>query len=88
MRDNMATENPKSNFKTIRLFFGALLIAALGLGGYFVVNYQVERQYENGKFSYFKISPRGSRPESRRARNNLKRTCCPTYPADISHGHI
>jgi len=48
----------------IRLTFGVLLIALIGFGGYFVVNYEVETQYENGKFSCFKIIPRGSRQDA------------------------
>lgn len=47
-----------------RVIFGVLLIALIGCGGYFFVNYTVETQYENGKFSYIKIVPRGGRQES------------------------
>ncbi len=46
-----------------RLILGVLLIALIGFGGYFVVNYQVETYYENGKFSYLKITPRGGRQD-------------------------
>jgi deoxyribonuclease-1-like protein len=42
----------------IRLIFGIILIALIGFGGYFAVNYKFERQYENGKFSHIKITPR------------------------------
>jgi deoxyribonuclease-1-like protein len=43
----------------IRVILGVLLIGLIGFGGYFIVNYEFETQYENGKFSYLKITPRG-----------------------------
>jgi deoxyribonuclease-1-like protein len=47
-----------------RTILGVILIALLGVGGFFAVNYRIESHYENGKFSYFKIAPRDSRPEA------------------------
>ncbi len=46
-----------------RAILVVLLIALLGAGGYFAVNYQVETQYENGKASGFKITPRTGRAD-------------------------
>jgi deoxyribonuclease-1-like protein len=48
----------------IRVIFGVLLIALIGVGGYFIANYKVETQYDGGKVSYIKIVPRGSRPDA------------------------
>jgi hypothetical protein len=46
-----------------RAILAILLIVLLGAGGYFAVNYQFETQYENGKASWFKITPRAGRPD-------------------------
>ena len=47
-----------------RMIIVVLLIVLLGAGGYFAVNYQVETQYENGKVSWFKITPRAGRADA------------------------
>ncbi len=47
-----------------RVIIGILLIALIGVGGYLMVNYQFDTQYEDGKLSYIKITPRGSRPDN------------------------
>ncbi len=54
-----------------------ILIALLGVGGYFAVNYQVETQYENGKFSSFKIMPRAGRADVSGPEISASRTCSP-----------
>ncbi|MGD0655386.1 MAG: endonuclease/exonuclease/phosphatase [Thermoguttaceae bacterium] len=46
-----------------RVILGLLLIALLCVGGFLAVNYRIETQYENGKFSHFKIAPRDNRQE-------------------------
>jgi deoxyribonuclease-1-like protein len=43
-----------------RIALGIVIIVLLGATGFFVMNYKVESHYENGKFSYLKITPRES----------------------------
>jgi deoxyribonuclease-1-like protein len=62
--ENEQPKNPPKKNSPIRVIIGTILITVFGAGGYFFVNYQVESQYENGKFSYFKIIPRSSKQES------------------------
>lgn len=43
-----------------RIVLGIVIIAMLGASGFFVMNYKLESHYENGKFAYMKITPRGN----------------------------
>ncbi len=47
-----------------RMILVLLLIALLAVGGYFALNYHVETQYENGKVSLVKITPRAGGADS------------------------
>ncbi|MBN2580887.1 MAG: endonuclease/exonuclease/phosphatase [Pirellulales bacterium] len=44
----------------MRIAIGLVLIVLLGAGIYLGMNYRVERHYENGQFSYLKITPRSA----------------------------
>jgi deoxyribonuclease-1-like protein len=44
----------------MRIAIGLILVALIGAGIYVGVNYHLETRYENGRFAYLKVTPRGA----------------------------